>query len=269
MVLVAPSSKRRLPAGAALTPDNPLTLDENGNAVRRPVGSSLKPARRRRKVSLFGDEATQAQHAPRRRLVSRAPATNTGSVFTSWMLPLDQRSQPSMRSLDVATRLHRPMVNTRVNASSATANPRAVLAALTNAGLSFAPVKGARQTPSSTAASSITALTIAMATSSISTPVQRKILSAGRRTRFERALTLRDLWIDGVEPPARSPDQGKEYQACAVCKQVKSHPVSAIITSAPTRNYAEEAYLEHDHPGWDDHCRVSYSFAGLTFPTYM
>ncbi|KAJ7038547.1 hypothetical protein C8F04DRAFT_1179565 [Mycena alexandri] len=234
MVLVAPSSKHRCPLGAASSADNPLTLDENGTP-ERPFGSSLNLTRRRRKKALFGDEPTltvrQPQFAPRRLVGRASSATTPSAVLPSWMLPPHQHAQSSTRSLDVATRLHRPMVNTRTNASSATSSPRTVLAAITNAGLGLAPSMDARQ-PRQTQSSSdnsMTVLTIALATSSISTPVQREILFPGRRTRFERDLTLRDLWIGGVEPPARSPEQGKEHQGCAVCKQVKSHPVSPSL----------------------------------------
>ncbi|KAJ7179734.1 hypothetical protein C8R46DRAFT_1212274 [Mycena filopes] len=119
------------------------------------------------------------------------------------------------------------------------------------------------------------------------------LLTKGSRVSRARPLTREQLWIGGVQPPERTTD--KSHQECGVCKQVKSHPVTkqcghshcypcirvwleyhfdcpscrTVLTRPPIRVFVEEASLEYDHPHWNNKSRVSYSWAGLTFPVAL
>ncbi|KAJ7601268.1 hypothetical protein DFH06DRAFT_1341731 [Mycena polygramma] len=128
----------------------------------------------------------------------------------------------------------------------------------------------------------------------VSTPAERSTLSAGSRAPRAKALTTKELWVGGLEPPPRDPIT-TPHQECVVCKQVKTCPVisgcghshcypcirvaleysfrcpscRAIMTSAPFRCWAEEQCIAHDHPDWNNTSRVVYDFDGIEFPRLM
>ncbi|KAJ7097103.1 hypothetical protein B0H15DRAFT_945776 [Mycena belliarum] len=111
----------------------------------------------------------------------------------------------------------------------------------------------------------------------------------GAREIRERPLEREDLWVDGVGPTSLLPS--KPFHKCTLCEGVKSHPVSYLcghshcyvcirlrlehhwncpdcsseMYHAPFRQYAEEAALEDEYPGWDE-STVAYSWSGLVFP---
>ncbi|KAJ6503462.1 hypothetical protein C8R47DRAFT_1210707 [Mycena vitilis] len=128
----------------------------------------------------------------------------------------------------------------------------------------------------------------------VSTPEARQTLTAGSRVPRAEPLSLKGLWIDGVEPPPRDPEATPHLE-CSVCKQVKMCPVTSscghshcypcvrmaleytfncpscrtVMTSAPFRCWAEEHCIALAHPDWNNTARVTYDFDGLVFPRLM
>ncbi|KAJ7511018.1 hypothetical protein B0H11DRAFT_2215766 [Mycena galericulata] len=114
----------------------------------------------------------------------------------------------------------------------------------------------------------------------------------GHRVSRAKPLTRADLYLSDARPP-RLKDP-KPHHICRICRTVKSHPVSyqcghshcyvcirmwlekhwtcpecvVTMTARPFRHEGEEESLDADYPCWDDRSRVSYSWDGLTFPTY-
>ncbi|KAJ7626013.1 hypothetical protein FB45DRAFT_1030330 [Roridomyces roridus] len=102
--------------------------------------------------------------------------------------------------------------------------------------------------------------------------------------------TPKTYWLT----PDRPPDlpECKPHHRCDICLGPKSHPVSytcghshcyvcirawlerhgecplcrTMIAHEPFRHYGEEDSMKHDHPDWQDHSSVDYSWDGLVFP---
>ncbi|KAJ7175544.1 hypothetical protein C8R46DRAFT_1214015 [Mycena filopes] len=112
----------------------------------------------------------------------------------------------------------------------------------------------------------------------------------GSRADRDAALTEAELWLDDRRPP--SLDNPQAHHVCAVCKSLKSHPVTigcghsycyvclrlwiekswscphcnAFITKEPFRHWSEEESIRASHPEWDDQSGVPFTWDGLVFP---
>ncbi|KAJ6447495.1 hypothetical protein C8R47DRAFT_1231407 [Mycena vitilis] len=113
----------------------------------------------------------------------------------------------------------------------------------------------------------------------------------GLRVPREKALGLDELYV-GRARPADLTTEERVHQLCAICRQVKSHPVSyrcghshcyvcirmwleyswkcpecvTVMHEAPVRHYPEENGIALDFPSRAGETQVRYSWAGLTFP---
>ncbi|KAJ6477126.1 hypothetical protein C8R47DRAFT_1140796 [Mycena vitilis] len=121
-------------------------------------------------------------------------------------------------------------------------------------------------------------------------PAIRLIAPDGRRRERDTPLTVEDLYLDDARPPDIT--YPKLQHICILCLGMKSHPVSyfncghthcfvcirvrvetswscpdcgTIITRPPRKSDAEEAAIKADFGDWD-RSKVSYSWAGLSFP---
>ncbi|KAJ7814309.1 hypothetical protein B0H13DRAFT_2381836 [Mycena leptocephala] len=115
-------------------------------------------------------------------------------------------------------------------------------------------------------------------------------LDEGSRVERPSPLEFDDCFIGAARPAALTTD--RDHQTCAVCRQVKSHPVlyecghshcyacirlwleqrwtcpecQGTIHSPPIRHRGEEKGIEVDFPARVDGTAVTYSWDGLTFP---
>ncbi|KAK7020808.1 hypothetical protein R3P38DRAFT_3547994 [Favolaschia claudopus] len=99
----------------------------------------------------------------------------------------------------------------------------------------------------------------------------------GRRINRERPLSASDLYLDDERPEKIKATAGHR---CILCRRVKSHPVAhpkcghsycyvcvrLHLEVEWTCPYREADSLAADYPNRVDNSRVSYSWAGLTFP---
>ncbi|KAJ7826753.1 hypothetical protein B0H13DRAFT_2374241 [Mycena leptocephala] len=137
----------------------------------------------------------------------------------------------------------------------------------------------------------LAALQAPASVSSARTRIRRRVVGSGSRADRSRPLSENELYLTDVRPPVATTD--RPHHECSICKHIKSHPViygcghghcyiccrialeyswrcslcNAPITSPPAPNYDEKTAIAFDIPGWVDNSVVSYSWAGLTFPT--
>ncbi|KAJ6517476.1 hypothetical protein C8R47DRAFT_1205698 [Mycena vitilis] len=121
-------------------------------------------------------------------------------------------------------------------------------------------------------------------------PANRQVVAVpGSREERDESLTVEDLWRPGSGPPLMG--SVAEQDTCAICLQLKSHPVfykcghghcytcvriwleeqwecpecRAIVTEEPFRVYAVEEFLCRLYGDWDT-SDITYDWSGLTFP---
>ncbi|KAJ7631947.1 hypothetical protein DFH06DRAFT_1337471 [Mycena polygramma] len=113
----------------------------------------------------------------------------------------------------------------------------------------------------------------------------------GRRAPRDKPLNVNQLYV-GAARPADCTTEERIHQLCAICRQVKSNPVSyrcghshcytciriwleyswkcpecvTTMYEKPVRHWPEEAGIALDFPVRADETVVTYSFEGLTFP---
>ncbi|KAJ7081906.1 hypothetical protein C8R43DRAFT_1142890 [Mycena crocata] len=123
--------------------------------------------------------------------------------------------------------------------------------------------------------------------STSSTPVVRR---AGWRLDRPTLLTEDDLYIGFIRPPLQS--TLRHHQKCAICWQIKSHPVSyecghshcyvcirlwleheftcpectMTMHRRPVVHWGETHGIAYDHPDWKDESQVVMTYEGLRFP---
>ncbi|KAJ7653363.1 hypothetical protein DFH06DRAFT_1330744 [Mycena polygramma] len=266
MVLVPPSPRRRPRAGSSSKPSKPFDIDAKTTLALKRAFKSLSYLRTRpaSAINVAHYAALRAERA-RQATPPSPPRPRRRKKTTKENLPSSSSMPTAPPSMPAATRAPRAPLVTTVAHAPWMRQPTALPAS--------PPVDGAFF---------------------VSTPATRGSLTAGSRVPRAEPLVLKDLWIDGNEPPPRDPGR-TPHQECAVCKQVKSCPVisgcghshcypcirvaleysfncpscRATMTAAPFRCWAEEQCIEHDHPDWNNTSRVTYNFDGLEFPRYM
>ncbi|KAJ7618257.1 hypothetical protein DFH06DRAFT_1342527 [Mycena polygramma] len=239
---------------AASTVENPFLVDENGNFVQSLRRSPVKtPARRLR-------------------IYEGPPST---------IIPrIRGRGPPSMIRQDIP--------RMRVSrAAREEANDRPYLRAL--ARTSLPPTQATAS--SAPAAGSSTSTAAAAATSGSSKRQEKKKrFRVGFRRPRATPLTVNELYLTETRPPADS--DPLPHHECSVCFNIKSHPVAyrcghsncyvcvrqwleygwtcpvcrAPLTEEPIVNGDSQRAIAFDHPNWQDHSMVTYSWEGLHFP---
>ncbi|KAJ7079307.1 hypothetical protein C8R43DRAFT_1143265 [Mycena crocata] len=131
---------------------------------------------------------------------------------------------------------------------------------------------------------------IPLAPAPSATRPRRRRRNVGWRKDRLKPLTAENLYKTSVRPPVGTTD--REHQRCAICLQIKSHPVSYacghshcyvcirlwleeqwscpvcrdIMHRVPTKNIDYDKGLEYDFPLRKDQSVVLYSWKGLRFP---
>ncbi|KAJ7612810.1 hypothetical protein DFH06DRAFT_1344897 [Mycena polygramma] len=236
----------------ASTPENPFLVDENGNFVQKLRRSPPKTSTRRLRIYENPTSSTTKKKTPRIRGIG----------------------PPSMIRQDIP--------RMRVSrAAREEANDRPYLRAM--ARLSLPPTLAT--TPSAPVAGSSNA-----AAASGSNKHDKKKYRVGFRQPRMTPLSVNELYLTQARPPADS--DALPHHECSVCFNIKSHPVAygcghsncyvcvrqwlehswtCPVCSSPMREEPivsgdSQRAIAFDHPSWEDHSIVTYSWEGLQFP---
>ncbi|KAJ7684867.1 hypothetical protein DFH06DRAFT_1313242 [Mycena polygramma] len=296
--LAAMDRAPRLPDGAIAntvrplgsTPDNPFLVDENGH-----FGLTRSTAENPFLVDENGEFVRSLSGALKRSPShGRSPVKRSPSARPYRMYGAPNGGPPSIIRQDIPRR--------RMRRSQTTDRPYLRALALAGHPLppTFAtPAPGDASGSTSAAGTSTGAASAqkpvkkSLFRSSGATPLRlrkRKTPRQGFRTPRDTPFNVKDLYLTDARPPADS--DPLPHHECSVCYNIKSHPVAyrcghshcyvcvrewletswecpfcrAEIRDEPMCSDDAKRAIAFDHPDWQDHSLVSYSWEGLYFP---